>query len=76
MIQLTNERLVLPNHLDRADHLWINDLAEKKVYEMDTSEGVIFSFSIPDPTGGAKGITWDGEYLYLKGWASPTIQGG
>ncbi|MFQ6086054.1 MAG: hypothetical protein ACE5OY_07315 [Candidatus Bathyarchaeia archaeon] len=43
---------------------------------MDTSEGVIFSFSIPDPTGGAKGITWDGEYLYLKGWASPTIQGG
>lgn len=56
-----------------GSHLWINDFAEKKVYEMDISGNVISSFTIPDQTGGAKGITWDGEHLYLMGWTSPTI---
>jgi len=56
-----------------GSHLWINDFAEKKVYEMDISGNVISSFTTPDQTGGAKGITWDGEHLYLMGWTSPTI---
>jgi len=56
-----------------GENLWINDFAEKKVYEMDTSGNVLSSFEIPDTEGGAKGITWDGEYLYLMGWTSPTI---
>jgi hypothetical protein len=56
-----------------GENLWINDFAEKKVYEMDISGNVISSFDIPDQEGGAKGITWDGEYLYLMGWTSPTI---
>jgi len=40
---------------------------------MDTSGNVLSSFAIPDTEGGAKGITWDGEYLYLMGWTTPTI---
>lgn len=56
-----------------GNHLWINDFAEKRIYEMDTKGNVVSSFAIPDQTGGAKGITWDGEYLYLMGWTSPTI---
>jgi len=56
-----------------GENLWINDFAEKKVYEMTTSGNVLSSFESPDPEGGAKGITWDGEYLYLMGWTSPTI---
>jgi len=56
-----------------GNHLWINDFAEKKIYEMDTKGNVISSFEIPDKEGGAKGITWDGEYLYLMGWTTPTI---
>jgi hypothetical protein len=54
-------------------HLWINDFAEKRVYEMDISGNVISSFMTPDQAGGAKGVAWDGEYLYLMGWTSPTI---
>jgi len=56
-----------------GENLWINDFAEKRVYEMDTNGNVISSFEIPDTEGGAKGITWDGEYLYLMGWTTPTI---
>ena len=40
---------------------------------MDTQGKVISSFLIPDVTGGAKGITWNGEYLCIMGWASPFI---
>ena len=54
-------------------HLWINDFAEKKVYEMTTKGQVVSSFLIPDTTGGAKGITWDGEALCIMGWTSSTI---
>ncbi len=54
-------------------HLWINDFAEKKVYQMTTNGQVLSSFLIPDTTGGAKGITWDGEALCIMGWTSPTI---
>jgi len=53
--------------------LWINDFAEKRVYQMTTDGAVVSSFSIPDPTGGAKGITWDGEALCIMGWTSSTI---
>lgn len=56
-----------------GNHLWVNDFAEKKIYEMDTEGNVISSFEIPDKEGGAKGITWDGEYLCLMGWTTPTI---
>jgi len=56
-----------------GENLWINDFAEKKVYEMDTNGNVLSSFASPDTEGGAKGITWDGECLYLMGWTTPTI---
>lgn len=56
-----------------GENLWINDFAEKKVYEMDTNGNVLSSFASPDTEGGAKGITWDGEHLYLMGWTTPTI---
>ncbi len=54
-------------------HLWINDFAEKKVYEMTISGAVVSTFSIPDPTGGAKGIAWDGQALCIMGWTRPVI---
>ncbi|MBN1858398.1 right-handed parallel beta-helix repeat-containing protein [Candidatus Bipolaricaulota bacterium] len=56
-----------------GEHLWINDFAEKKVYQMTTSGTVLGSFTIPDPTGGAKGIAWDGQALCIMGWTSSTI---
>ena len=56
-----------------GQHLWINDFAEKKVYQMTTTGSVLGSFAIPDPTGGAKGIAWDGQALCIMGWTSPTI---
>jgi len=56
-----------------GEHLWINDFAEKRVYEMDLDGKVLSSFAVPDQTGGAKGITWDGNYLYILGWTSSTI---
>ena len=56
-----------------GEHLWINDFAEKRVYQMTTDGQVVSSFLIPDTTGGAKGITWDGQALCIMGWTSPTI---
>ena len=56
-----------------GEHLWINDFAEKKVYQMTTTGTVLGSFAIPDPTGGAKGIAWDGQALCIMGWTSSTI---
>ncbi len=56
-----------------GENLWINDFAEKKVYQMTLDGKVLSSFTIPDPTGGAKGITWDGNYLYILGWTSSKI---
>jgi hypothetical protein len=56
-----------------GNHLWINDFAEKRVYEMTTTGEVVSSFSIPDSTGGAKGIAWDGEALCIMGWTSSSI---
>jgi parallel beta-helix repeat protein len=54
-------------------NLWINDFAEKKVYQMDRQGHLISTFIIPDTVGGAKGLTWDGKNLYLMGWTSPVI---
>ena len=56
-----------------GEDLWINDFAEKRVYQMSTSGRVLSSFPIPDQTGGAKGITWNGTHLCLMGWTSPTV---
>ena len=56
-----------------GEHLWINDFAEKRVYQMTTAGAALSSFAIPDPTGGAKGIAWDGQALCIMGWTSPTI---
>lgn len=56
-----------------GEHLWINDFAEKKVYEMDINGNVLSSFYIPDQTGGAKGIAWDGQCLNIMGWTSSVI---
>jgi parallel beta-helix repeat protein len=54
-------------------NLWINDFAEKKVYQMDRQGQVLSTFVIPDTVGGAKGLAWDGTNLYLMGWTSPVI---
>lgn len=56
-----------------GEHLWINDFAKKRVYEMDTDGNVLSSFYVPDQTGGAKGIAWDGQCLNIMGWTSPVI---
>ncbi len=54
--------------------LWITDFAEKRTYSLDTQSGdEKFSFQNPDQEHGAKGLTWDGQNLYIMGWTTNTI---
>jgi len=54
-------------------NFWITDFGDRKVYEVDPNTGAMIS-SFDNPEGiTAKGITWDGTYLYIKVWASPNI---
>jgi len=49
--------------------LWINDFSALKVFEVSPKTGkVLSSFNIPWQGGGASGIAWDGEFLYLVPW--------
>ncbi|MBU1255428.1 right-handed parallel beta-helix repeat-containing protein [Patescibacteria group bacterium] len=49
--------------------LWINDFSALKVFEVDPNNGkILSSFKIPEMGGGASGIAWDGQYLYLVSW--------
>jgi hypothetical protein len=55
-------------------HLWLVDFAEKRISKIDPATGnELASFPTPDPTGGCKGVAWDGTYLNVMGWTSPTI---
>jgi hypothetical protein len=57
-----------------GEYLWIVDFAEKRMVKIDPSSGSeLDSYPTPDPVGGCKGITWDGTYLNIMGWTSPTI---
>ncbi len=49
--------------------LWINDFSSLRVFEVSPVTGkILSSFKIPEMGGGASGITWDGQYLYLVSW--------
>ena len=49
--------------------LWINDFSSLKVFEVSPVTGkILSSFKIPEMGGGASGIAWDGQYLYLVSW--------
>ena len=49
--------------------LWINDFSALRVFEVSPATGKILSFfKIPEMGGGASGIAWDGQYLYLVSW--------
>lgn len=51
--------------------LWITDFAEKRTYALDPETGAeTFSFQNPDQVRGAKGLSWDGTYLYIMGWTT------
>lgn len=55
-------------------HLWVVDFAEKRISKVDPSTGAeLASFPTPDPLGGCKGVAWDGTYLNVMGWTTPTI---
>jgi DNA-binding beta-propeller fold protein YncE len=57
-----------------GENLWIVDFAQKKLFKFDINTGqILSSFPTPDPNGGCKGITWDGNYLYVLGWTSSVI---
>lgn len=57
-----------------GEHLWIVDFAEKRISEIDPANGTeLKTFPTPDPVGGCKGVAWDGTYLNIMGWTSPTI---
>ncbi len=55
-------------------NLWITDFAEKRTYSLDPETGKeLFSFNNPDQERGAKGLAWDGEYLYIMGWTTNLV---
>ncbi len=55
-------------------NLWLTDFAEKRTYSVDPETGKeLFSFPNPDQTRGAKGLTWDGQYLYIMGWTTSIV---
>ncbi|MCB8980764.1 MAG: right-handed parallel beta-helix repeat-containing protein [Ardenticatenaceae bacterium] len=60
---------------DDEGYMWLVDFAERKVFKIDlTTQTIIYSFDTPNPAeGGSKGIAWDGTYLNVMGWVSPTI---
>lgn len=54
--------------------LWITDFAEKRTYSLDPTTGEeLFSFDNPNQERGAKGLAWDGAYLYVMGWTTNII---
>jgi len=57
-----------------GSHLWINDFAELKVFEVDPKDGKVLStFQVPEQIGIAQTIVWDGENLYLSGYGEPRL---
>lgn len=60
---------------DDQGYMWVVDFAERKVFKIDpATRNIIYSFDTPYPTqGGCKGLAWDGTYLNVMGWVSPTL---
>lgn len=60
---------------DTTGFMWLVDFAERKIFKVNPSTHKIeYSFSTPNPTaGGSKGLAWDGTYLNVMGWTSPSI---
>ena len=57
-----------------GEHLWLVDFAEKRISKIDPANGQeLATFPTPDRVGGCKGVAWDGSYLNVMGWTSPTI---
>lgn len=57
-----------------GQNLWITDFAEKRTYALDPATGKeVSSFPNPDQERGAKGLAWDGQFLYVMGWTTNTI---
>jgi hypothetical protein len=57
-----------------GEYLWLVDFAEKRISKINPANGQeLATFPTPDPTGGCKGVAWDGMYLNVVGWTSPTI---
>lgn len=60
---------------DDEGFMWIVDFAERKLFKINIStQQIVFSVDTPNATaGGCKGLAWDGEYLNVLGWVTPTI---
>lgn len=60
---------------DDEGYLWLVDFAERKLFKVDPdTHAIVYSFDTPNPNeGGCKGVAWDGTYLNVMGWTSPTI---
>ena len=51
--------------------LWVVDFAREMIHGLDPKTGLVKrKFPSPDPAGGCKGLTYDGEHLYALGWAT------
>jgi hypothetical protein len=60
---------------DNEGFMWIVDFAERKLFKIDTTtQQIVFSVDTPNATaGGCKGLAWDGQYLNVLEWVTPTI---
>jgi hypothetical protein len=60
---------------DDEGFMWIVDFAERKLFKVDVfTHMVVYSCDTPSPEqGGCKGLAWDGDYLCVMGWTSPTL---
>jgi hypothetical protein len=60
---------------DDEGFMWIVDFAERKLFKIDlSSQQIVFSVDTPNASeGGCKGLAWDGQYLNVMGWITPTI---
>lgn len=60
---------------DDEGYMWIVDFAERKLFKIDPStQQIVFSVATPNSgAGGCKGLAWDGQYLNVLGWVTPTI---
>lgn len=60
---------------DDEGYMWTVDFAERKLFKIDpATQQIVFSVATPNATeGGCKGLAWDGQYLNVMGWITPTI---
>ena len=60
---------------DDEGYMWIVDFAERKLFKINpATHQIVFSVDTPNASaGGCKGLVWDGQYLNVMGWVTPTI---